>query len=545
MQADDLSLAAHIPADFTIGVATAAFQIEGATAEDGKGLSGWDVFVARAGTVVDGHHPAVACDHYHRMPEDVELIRALGADSYRFSLSWPRIQPEGFGPANQAGLDFYDRLIDTLLSAGIAPMMTIYHWDTPLALEEKGGWMNRDTAYRLADLAGIAGRAFGDRVARWVTINEPATVTTNGYALGLHSPGRKLQLGALPSAHHQLLAHGLAVQALRGTGVVGEIGLSNVYSPVVPASDSILDKLAAGLMDVAQNRLYADPVLLGRYPDLVQMAGRFTSFGPTEEDLAIISQPLDFYGLNYYLPSRIAAGGGDQAVPAGMAEALGDDLSGTIPGSPMHLIDWPDAETTAYGWPILPQYLGVALAEMAERYPNLPPVIITEGGASFEDVPIPRPDGGFEVLDERRVDYLRDHLRVALEATAPGGIAEAVDLRGYYIWSLLDNFEWSAGYRQLFGLVHVDFETQRRTPKLSYYWLQNLLAARSRAGRPAAVRSMPPAEADIAMISATGGMAISTAAMGGGGDPSGTDPATLIKPSVEGSPGLGEENSLD
>lgn len=483
MQASARSLAAIVPHDFTIGVATAAFQIEGATGEDGRGLSVWDVFAAKPGNIVDEHSPTVACDHYHRVPEDIALIKDLGASSYRFSLSWPRIQPDGFGPANQAGLDFYDRLIDELLTAGISPMVTLFHWDTPQVLEEKGGWMNRDTAYRLASFASIAAKAFGDRVARWVTINEPVTVSTNGYALGLHAPGRIEGIGALPSVHHQLLGHGLAVQVLRGAGVVGEIGLSNVYSPMVPANDNVLDKLSAGLMDTVQNRLFADPVLLGRYPDLIQVAGMFSGFNPSDEDMALISQPLDFYGLNYYLPTRIEAGPGESAVPAGMAEALGDDLSDSVPGAPLHIADWPGVATTEYGWPILPDYLGVALAEMAARYPELPPVIITEGGASFEDVPQPSPDGtGLVVADTRRVAYLADHLRTALEATAPGGVAESIDLRGYYVWTLLDNFEWSAGFKQRFGLVYVDFDTLRRTPKMSYYWLKELLDLR----RPAA-----------------------------------------------------------
>lgn len=485
MQASARALAAIVPDDFTIGVATAAFQIEGAMDEDGRGPSVWDHFSAKQGNIVDGHRPSVACDHYHRMPEDVALIKELGAASYRFSLSWPRIQPDGFGPANRAGLDFYDRLIDKLLAAGISPMVTLFHWDTPQALEEKGGWMSRDTAYRLASFASIAADAFGDRVARWVTINEPATVSTNGYALGLHAPGRMEGLGALRSVHHQLLGHGLAVQVLRGSGVVGEIGLSNVYSPIVPANDNVLDKLSAGLMDTVQNRLFADPVLLGKYPDLIQIAGMFSGFNTSDGDMELISQPLDFYGLNYYLPSRIEAGPGTSAVPAGMAEALGDDLSDSVPGAPLHITDWPGVETTGYGWPILPDYLGVALAEMAARYPDLPPVIITEGGASFDDKPQPGPDGnGLVVADQRRVAYLADHLRTALEATAPGGVAESVDLRGYYVWSLLDNFEWSAGFRQRFGLVHVDFDSLRRTPKMSYYWLKELLALRRPAADP-------------------------------------------------------------
>ena len=481
MNASAKDLAAKLPTSFTLGVATSAFQIEGGLDEDGRGPSGWDVFAAKRGAIVDEHSPAIACDHYHRMPDDVALMKELGIDSYRFSLSWSRIQPGGSGPVNPAGLDFYDRLIDLLLSNGISPMATLYHWDTPLPLDEAGGWMNPDTAQRLGEFAAIAAAAYGDRVARWITINEPATVTTNGYVLGLHAPGQALMLNALPTVHHQLLGHGLAVRALRAAKVAGEIGMTNVYSPMVPASANPLDKISAGLMDLAQNRLYADPVLLGKYPDMIRAATFFSSsFNPTSEELELISQPLDFYGLNYYMPTRVASGPGESAVPAGMAEAMGDDLSGTAPGTPFHIDTFPDTETTAYGWPIKPEYMAVALAEMAERYPDLPPVYITEGGASFEDVLV-RDTATDRLLipDERRLRYLADHIATAVEATSSGGAAESIDLRGYYVWSFMDNFEWSGGYKQPFGLVHVDFETQVRTPKASFYWLQELLASRT------------------------------------------------------------------
>jgi beta-glucosidase len=472
-------LAAMIPPSFTLGVATAAFQIEGALDEDGRGPAGWEVFAAKPGAIVDGHNPVVACDHYHRMPEDVALMKELGIDSYRFSLSWPRIQPGGSGPVNPAGLAFYDRLLDELLASGISPMATLYHWDTPLELDEAGGWMNRDTAQRFGEFAAIAAAAYGDRVARWVTVNEPATVTTNGYALGLHSPGESLLLNAFPTVHHQLLGHGLAVQALRAAGVPGDVGITNVYSPMVAASSNPLDKISASLMDLAQNRLYADPVLTGKYPDVIRAAKFFSSFNHPDSDMAVISQPLDFYGMNYYMPTKVAAGGGEGPVPAGMAEALGNDLNDTTPGSPIHITSWPDTQTTAYGWPIKPEYMAVALAEMAERYPGLPPLIITEGGGSFDDVVVrdKRTDRIF-IPDERRLRYLAEHIGSALEATAPGGVAEAIDLRGYYVWSLMDNFEWSAGYRQPFGLLHVDFQTLTRTPKASYFWLQEVLASR-------------------------------------------------------------------
>ncbi|WP_427017455.1 glycoside hydrolase family 1 protein [Pseudarthrobacter sp. P1] len=480
MAISDLGLADAIPPDFTLGVATSAFQIEGAADADGRGPSGWDVFARQPGHIVDGHSPMVSCDHYHRMHEDVALIKALGADSYRFSLSWPRIQPQGSGPVNKAGLDFYDRLVDELLANDISPMVTLYHWETPLALDEAGGWMNRDTAYRLGDFADIAAQALGDRVRRWVTVNEPATVTVNGYALGIHAPGESLFLKALPTVHHQLLGHGLAVQALRSAGVPGEIGITNVYSPMVPASDGALDKISAGLMDAVQNRLFADPVLLGKYPALVSAANMLTSFSIDDDDLALISQPLDFYGLNYYMPTRVAAGASGDPVPEAMAGALGD-LGETVPGALLHITPWPGAETTAYGWPIVPEYLSVALAELSERYPDLPPVFITEGGASFDDRITRTGDpaeGDVVIADEARIRYLADHIHTAIAATSAGGAAESIALRGYYVWSLLDNFEWQAGYQQPFGLVHVDFSSLKRTPKASYYWLQKLLSAR-------------------------------------------------------------------
>jgi beta-glucosidase len=248
---------------------------------------------------------------------------------------------------------------------------------------------------------------------------------------------------------------------------------------MVPATANPLDKVSAGIMDVAQNRLYADPVLLGQYPDLIRAATFFSSsFSPSSEDMALISQPLDFYGLNYYMPTRVGAGPGEGAMPQGMAEAMGEDLNGA-PGA-FHLASFPDTETTAYGWPIKPEYMSVALAEMAERYPGLPPVYITEGGASFEDIVVRDAAADRRIVpDERRLRYLADHIRTALEATRAGGAAEAMDLRGYYVWSFLDNFEWSAGYKQPFGLVHVDFDTRVRTPKASYYWLQEVIAARN------------------------------------------------------------------
>ncbi len=460
---DPAALGARIPAGFTMGVSTSAFQIEGAVREGGRGPSTWDAFMAQPGRILDGSTAAVAADHYHRYREDAALLKELGLDSYRFSLSWPRIQPGGTGGANREGVAFYDRLLDELLAAGIRPMVTLYHWDTPEELQHAGGWLARDTAKRFGDYALLAAEAFGDRVDSWVTINEPATVTLNGYALGVHAPGATLLFDALPSAHHQLLGHGLAVQALRAAGVAGKLGMTNVHSPVVPARERSTDRFFAKVFDIVHNRIFADPVLLGRYPKPPFGAGRL--FRALEEvsaeDLATIHQPLDFYGLNYYMPTRIRAGASKTGeTPDGEAAAMRN--------VPFSLEPFPEFAKTGFGWPVAPEYLGVALRELAERYGEaLPPVYLTEGGASFPDVV-----AGDGIHDGRRIDYLAEHLAVALEG-APG-----LDLRGYFVWSLLDNWEWAAGFGQRFGLVHVDFDSLDRTPKDSYRWLRAVLAAR-------------------------------------------------------------------
>jgi beta-glucosidase len=465
---DVSGLAARMPAGFTVGVATSAFQIEGAVREGGRGPSTWDVFMAQPGRILDRSTAAVAADHVHRVREDVALLADLGVDAYRFSIAWPRLQPGGKGPANRAGVEFYDRLLDELLAAGIRPMATLYHWDTPQPLQSAGGWLNRDTAYRLADYAYLAGEAFGDRIDLWATINEPAIVTLYGYALGVHAPGSTLLFDALPAAHHQLLGHGLAVDALRAAGVAGGIGIVNAHSPVEPASDRSEDALFADLFDVLQNRMYADPVLLGRYPQLPdrlpdRLREAFSFFETVEpSDLATISQPLDFYGLNYYMPARIRAGAPTgSATPDGHADAMR--------GLPFSLVGWPEFDTTGFGWPIASGYLNVALRELAEHYGDaLPPVYITEGGASFPDTVAA--DGSVD--DPRRTAYLADHLAAAFDG------ADGVDLRGYFVWSLLDNWEWAAGFTQRFGIVHVDEHTQDRTPKASYRWLRSLLRSR-------------------------------------------------------------------
>ena len=467
---DPAEVAALLPPGFVLGAATAALQIEGAAREGGRTDSTWDVFARRPGVILDGSTPEITADHAHRMAEDVALSRDLGVDGYRFSISWPRIQPDGRGPANPAGVALYDRLLDGLLEAGIRPMATLFHWDTPQPLEERGGWLRRDTAERFAEYAALAGEAFGDRVADWVTINEPTTVILDGYALGIHAPGRARVFRALPAAANLLRGHGLAVRALRDVPVRGRIGIVNVHSPVEPASDSRDDRRMAALLDHVHNRVVADPVLLGRAPapprDLplpfraaLRLLGRIR-----RADLEAISEPLDFYGLNYYFPSRVAAGGGDDvSSPDGQAEAMRD--------VPFHLVAQPEHPETGFGWPVVPDGLRRSLAELRDRYgERLPPIVITENGASYPD-----PDAvGGAVADPERTAAIAAHLAVAARGV-PG-----VEVEGFYVWSLLDNWEWAAGFTQAFGIVHVDFATGERTPKDSYRWLRALQGARRR-----------------------------------------------------------------
>jgi beta-glucosidase len=460
------------PDGFLWGTSTSAYQIEGAVTEDGRGPSVWDAFCAEPGRVVDGSSGAVACDHYHRYREDVALARDLGTGAYRFSVAWPRIQPTGSGPVNSAGLDFYDRLVDELLAAGVAPVATLYHWDTPQPVEDAGGWLARDTAHRFADYAALVGAALGDRVRLWITLNEPAMLTMLGYGVGLLAPGRQLLLDALPTARHQLLGHGLAVAALRAGGVTGGIGITNNHTPVWPASAAVEDLAAADFYDTLHNRLFADPVLLGRWPagllglpadpaDEVpgELAGELEGWAA---DLPTISTPLDFYGVNYYQPTRVSA---PTDAGTGILEGGGTELPA---GLPFALSDMSGYPTTGYGWPVVPDGLRELLVGLRERYGDrLPPLYVTENGASFPDQP--GPDGA--VHDQPRVEYLAGHLAAVQAALAAG-----VDVRGYFVWSLLDNFEWAAGYTQRFGLVHVDYGTQRRTPKDSYHWLRGQLS---------------------------------------------------------------------
>lgn len=422
------------PPGFLWGVSTAAYQIEGAVREDGRGPSIWDTFSHTPGRVRDGDTGDVACDHYRRWAQDVELLSELGVSAYRFSIAWPRVQPTGAGPVNGAGLDFYDRLVDALLARGIAPVPTLFHWDLPQALEDAGGWLSRDTSHRFADYAAVVADRIGDRVSRWITLNEPVVHMAQGYAFGTHAPGRMLMMDALPVAHHQLLGHGLAVRALRARGGA-EVMITNNCTPVWPAGD---DLDAAEVYDAFHNRLFLDPVLRGEYPPFAAEAG-FVKDG----DMDVIATPMDALGINYYNPTRV------KAAPDGAP-------------LPFETVDIEGVPKTEFGWPVVPDGLRELLVGLRERYDGLlPPVYVTENGCSTAG----------SVHDGDRIDYLDGHLR-ALHAAIEAG----VDVRGYFVWSLLDNFEWAEGYTQRFGLVHVDYETQRRTPRDSFAWLRAALA---------------------------------------------------------------------
>ncbi|MFI5679202.1 GH1 family beta-glucosidase [Streptomyces cellulosae] len=425
----------QFPDGFLWGVSTSAHQIEGAA--DEREPSVWDAFTAEPGHVKDGSTASVACDHYHRYPEDVALLAGLGVDAYRFSISWPRVNSPG-------GLDFYDRLVDELCAAGVRPVPTLFHWDLPATLD----WLDRDTAARFAEYVSGVARRLGDRVQKWITLNEPAEHTMFGHALGVHAPGKRLMFDALPAAHHQLLGHGLAVRALRAAGAT-DIGIANSHGPTWPASREPADVEAAGFYDLLLNRLFADPVLLGEYPDGL---GELMP-GDVAADLLVIGEPVDWYGVNYYAPTRVGAPQGEDIEFGGL----------TIPAElPFSVRQIEGVPVTDFGWPVVPEGLTELLTAFRDRYGDrLPPVVITENGCSYEGVD-----------DQNRIAYLDGHVRAVHDALDAG-----VDVRGYFVWSLLDNFEWAEGYARRFGLVHVDFASLKRTPKASYDWYRELLRA--------------------------------------------------------------------
>ncbi len=440
------------PRGFTWGVAASAYQVEGAWDEDGKGRSVWDTFAHTPGNISDGSTGDVACDHYHRWRSDLDLLSALGVNAYRFSVSWPRVLPAGTGAVESRGLDFYERLVDGLVERGIAPYVTLFHWDLPQALEDGGGWTVRDTAERFAEYAGVVAERIGDRVTGWITLNEPVVTAMYGYALGSTAPGRTMLLGVYPVVHHLLLAHGLGVRALRAAGIKGRIGITNNLAPVWPAdAGSERDRAAAERYDGVRNRQFLDPILLGRQPferpEDVYLGSDFSVV--REGDAKTIAEPIDFLGVNYYNPDMVRAP--DEGNPLGFEEVR-------IEGVPR----------TGFDWPVVPEGLTELLTSLRRRYGvALPPVYITENGTSVADVV----DGG-RIHDGFRIAYLDRHLR-ALSAA----MAEGADVRGYFCWTLMDNFEWEAGFGQRFGLVYTDFATQARIPKDSFAFYRSVVTA--------------------------------------------------------------------
>jgi beta-glucosidase len=446
--------------EFIWGVATSAYQIEGATADDGRGESIWDRFTRIPGRVRDGASGETACDFYHRYPEDIELARRLGVDAFRFSVAWPRVMPTGRGPVNQRGLDFYDRLVDTLLAAGLEPFVNLFHWDLPQALEDAGGWPARATAERFADYASVVAQRLGDRVTHWITHNEPYCASWLGYGLGIHAPGRTNAEDALAAAHHLLLSHGLAVAAIRREARCAEVGIVVDSWPAHPATDDPADAAAAWAADGVRNRWFFDALLRGEYP--ADVTSRFEPILPRIEagDMETIAAPLDFLGVNNYSRTLVRANGEPEGV----------------------VVRAPDAPLTAMGWEIYPDGMRELLCRLHEDY-DPPPLYVTESGAAFDDV---RTHEG-RIRDADRITYLDAYIRAVDEAVHRG-----VDVRGYFVWSLLDNFEWAEGYSKRFGLVFVDYPTLERVPKDSFFWLRARIARNARlrsSAQPAALES--------------------------------------------------------
>jgi beta-glucosidase len=443
----------QFPAGFRWGAATASYQIEGAASVGGRGPSIWDTFSHTPGKVVNGDTGDVACDHYNRYAEDVAILSQLGVSAYRFSVAWPRIQPNGTGAANAEGLAFYDRLVDEVLGAGIDPMLTLYHWDLPQALEDEGGWRNRDTAARFAEYATLVHARLGDRVADFTTLNEPFCSAFLGYHAGVHAPGVRNAKESLVALHHLLLGHGMAVNAMRAQAQPGQrLSLVLNLATVRADDDSEAHRDAVRRVDGLQNRIFLDPVLRGEYPaDVVADLAHLTDFDfVADGDLTTMATPIDLLGVNNYSCARVAPGGPELS-------------AGPFPGLTHATLLPPRGPLTGIGWEQDPDGLYELLVRLYRDYPQVP-LMITENGAAFADTVT---DG--RVHDPERQAYLDSHVRAVHRAVQDG-----VDLRGYLAWSLLDNFEWAEGYAMRFGLVHVDFETQQRTIKDSGYWYGDL-----------------------------------------------------------------------
>ena len=458
----------QFPAGFVFGSATASYQIEGGVHEDGRGPSIWDTFSHTPGRVVNGDTGDVADDHYHRVEEDLDLMKNLGLHAYRFSIAWPRIQATGRGPANQAGLDFYSTLVDGLIARGITPVATLYHWDLPQALEDEGGWTNRATAEAFGEYARIVGEALGDRVAVWTTLNEPWCSAYLGYASGAHAPGRTEPLASLQAAHHLNLAHGLAIQSLKGV-VTNDPQYSVTLNLHALRGEGPTGPEAVRRIDALANRVFTGPMLHGAYPaDLLEDTAAITDWSfVLDGDTDIIHQPVDIVGVNYYSTTlvRVWDGTGERE------SADGHKAVGVSP--------WPGADDieflpqpgpyTAMGWNIEPSGLEELLLAVHAEFPDQA-LMITENGVAFDDVVTTDADGR-AVHDADRIDYLRRHITAAHRALVAG-----VDLRGYFVWSLMDNFEWGYGYTKRFGIVRVDYDTLERLPKDSAAWYASLAA---------------------------------------------------------------------
>ena len=469
------------PEGFLWGSATAAAQVEGAGHEGGKEDSIWDHFASIPGAIANGDTLEQAVDHYHRMPQDVRLMKELGLDSYRFSTSWARVRPGG-RTANREGLDFYSRLVDELLEAGILPWLTLYHWDLPQALEEKGGWANRDTAYRFVEYADDVYSALGDRVRHWTTFNEPFCSSLLGYGAGVHAPGRQEPAAAVAAVHHQHLAHGLAVNALRSRGAE-QLGITLNLSNSIPRdSQDPVDLDAARRFDSLQNRIFLDPILRGSYPE--DSLRDLAPFGLQDlirpGDLEIISAPLDFLGVNHYHDDLIS-GHADAAGSDGHSGGAERPTASPWIGSEDIAFPSRGLPRTAMGWEVNPGGLRTLLVRLGEEYPSLPPLYITENGAAYEDTV--STDGA--VHDDERTRFILDHVAAVGEA-----IDQGADVRGYFVWSLLDNFEWSWGYGKRFGIVRVDYGSFERTVKDSGKAYAGLIAA-ARRNIPRPAMSLP------------------------------------------------------
>jgi beta-glucosidase len=454
------------PPGFLWGAATAAYQIEGAVAEDGRAPSIWDTFSHTPGRVLGGDTGDVAADHYHRYAEDVASMARLGLGAYRFSVAWPRVLPHG--RPNRAGLDFYSRLVDTLLAHGIEPAPTLYHWDLPQDLEDAGGWAVRDTAARFAEYAGLVAGVLGDRVRYWSTLNEPWCAAFLGYAAGVHAPGRTEPANALAAAHHLLLAHGQGVAALRAAlPAAAQVSVTLNLASVRGRTGSAADADAVRRVDALANRLFLDPICRGSYPqDLIADTAAVTDWSFVRDgDLAAMAAPIDLLGVNYYTPTLVS--GYDGSGPRSVQDGHGDGPDSAWPGCEAVQFHRPDGPLTAMNWSIDATGLHDLLVRVHREYDGLP-LVVTENGAAFDDAV----DETGAVRDEARIAYLQQHLDALRRA-----IDDGARVRGYFIWSLLDNFEWAWGYSKRFGIVHVDFATQQRVWKDSARWYQRVIAA--------------------------------------------------------------------